>query len=97
MSADNPHIPSFFEWYENPCEERLRTVYRGDISQRETLTTLARDLQESPTYWRLVSKLDDALAEARKEGPMAEGKVILAFATRMYAAGSGAIHDDVIL
>jgi len=90
---ENPFIVSFFEWRDNTVDENLRTVYRGDSSQRVTLVGIARDLEDSPTYWRLMAKLTDALDEARKQSPHAEGKVLLAFAARLYAAGSGAISE----
>ena len=86
--------PVFFDWYENRCEQRLRAVYRGDNSQRQTLVDIAHSLRESHTYWRLVSSFTDAFDAARKESSAAEGQVLLAFAARLYAAGGGMIEES---
>lgn len=77
---------NMFEWQDNRCEKALRTVWKYDISNRQKLVMVARDLEASETYWRLMAKFTDAFDAAKGRGD--EGNVLLALLARVYAAGT---------
>jgi hypothetical protein len=78
--------PAVFEWYENRVEEGLAKLYHVDVSQRQKIVGVIREMDDSTLFSKLRSHYTDAQEAATDDETREDA--LMALLARIYIAGT---------
>ena len=75
-----------FEWYENRIESDLQRLYRAHANERQYVSEIIEELNDSNMFWKLHASYTNASEGSKKEDDGHDA--LMALLARVYIAGS---------